>query len=101
RRRHTRSDRDWSSDACSSDLADAGEGCALTLQRKLHRVHLGIAVHDAQLLPKSSILFRRKIFPLRDWRANQGAVTVHDSAAALIGDGNVINGRRITDGRLK
>src|SRR5206468_9635966 len=25
RRRHTRSDRDWSSDVCSSDLEDAGE----------------------------------------------------------------------------
>src|SRR5206468_10033025 len=26
RRRHTRSDRDWSSDVCSSDLAEYGSG---------------------------------------------------------------------------
>src|SRR5206468_6940193 len=36
RRRHTRSDRDWSSDVCSSDLADEGKGLDFVLE-VLHR----------------------------------------------------------------
>src|SRR5216683_3685179 len=35
RRRHTRSDRDWSSDVCSSDLGDGAIGAALTAHRDI------------------------------------------------------------------
>src|SRR3989440_752026 len=44
RRRHTRSDRDWSSDVCSSDLH--AFRCARELQapRQLHHLELGGAV---------------------------------------------------------
>src|SRR5690606_40529592 len=43
RRRHTRFSRDWSSDVCSSDLADAQRGrhphrAALVLDQAAHRV---------------------------------------------------------------
>src|SRR5216683_865408 len=49
RRRHTRSDRDWSSDVCSSDLS--GGGYRLTGGRRLLRVRrrqprgAGLALH--------------------------------------------------------
>src|SRR4030043_2305567 len=42
RRRHTRCSRDWSSDVCSSDLADAGGVAAGAVGVPLARVRLGL-----------------------------------------------------------
>src|SRR5206468_8715602 len=41
RRRHTRSDRDWSSDVCSSDLTVAIANLSRQLARRGHRVLIG------------------------------------------------------------
>src|SRR2546421_7580962 len=41
RRRHTRSDRDWSSDVCSSDLDQLGEALSLN---EAHRVEMDAAL---------------------------------------------------------
>src|SRR5206468_8077149 len=47
RRRHTRSDRDWSSDVCSSDLVDGPAGGELAeLQRAVHRLADGLAAES-------------------------------------------------------
>src|SRR5206468_10164646 len=40
RRRHTRSDRDWSSDVCSSDLEGAMAGEVPTLRPKISSIEL-------------------------------------------------------------
>src|SRR3989440_12658128 len=44
RRRHTRSDRDWSSDVCSSDLGSAGLG--LILHEVGHNYTMGILANN-------------------------------------------------------
>src|SRR5206468_9006770 len=45
RRRHTRSDRDWSSDVCSSDLG--GEGGRLSQERAAGGMGIETANHNA------------------------------------------------------
>src|SRR5206468_6705508 len=52
RRRHTRSDRDWSSDVCSSDLGRIGEhgDDYLTSSRNFLRARGGLRAFLAQLI---------------------------------------------------
>src|SRR2546421_6961507 len=64
RRRHTRSDRDWSSDVCSSDLCYCGSGSDILL-----RVPLGL------------ILARDKVRGVTGGRSSYGAVQL---AAQLV-----------------
>src|SRR5206468_9093830 len=49
RRRHTRSDRDWSSDVCSSDLIEAPDVIFRTEKEKLEAVVNGILQEDNSL----------------------------------------------------
>src|SRR5216683_2976364 len=43
RRRHTRSDRDWSSDVCSSDLTGAAWAAAVALTKRIARLQEQVA----------------------------------------------------------
>src|SRR3989440_7342622 len=49
RRRHTRSDRDWSSDVCSSDLARAAEGMGALRRAAAAGTPFDLAILDAQM----------------------------------------------------
>src|SRR2546421_2820251 len=53
RRRHTRSDRDWSSDVCSSDLANAAGASYMSPRMKARMVELGLHAADLAGLPGS------------------------------------------------
>src|SRR5206468_5758462 len=57
RRRHTRSDRDWSSDVCSSDLLERGEHIRLVAENADHE-NVAIRVargHEARHLETGNI----------------------------------------------
>src|SRR5206468_8781271 len=69
RRRHTRSDRDWSSDVCSSDLMISGEllpfknapfGLAIAAQVPVVPVYVG---NTFEIMPKGRFFLRPR--PIR------------------------------------
>src|SRR5206468_10115504 len=49
RRRHTRSDRDWSSDVCSSDLISVSSGDKVKIHRIVAATDPGYAVNPGQI----------------------------------------------------
>src|SRR6185312_2841231 len=55
RRRHTRSDRDWSSDVCSSDLVMGGEPVSFASIRDAASHGIGIVFQELNLCPNLSV----------------------------------------------
>src|SRR3989440_4292136 len=67
RRRHTRSDRDWSSDVCSSDLDQAAIGIGAGQMSRLDASFL--AIHKARQQghdPAGAVLASDAFFPFAD-----------------------------------
>src|SRR2546421_7117818 len=59
RRRHTRSDRDWSSDVCSSDLKNLASGLAVQLRKAGGQVFitaLGEVAHRYDVLASQDLV---------------------------------------------